>query len=243
MSIKVAVWIMLVVVTVLSAQTDDVEAKKHYRVGIVALENNDLSIAADQFRQALKLAPNNALIYFQLAIICSKQDDPIDGLSNLKKARERGLPEKEASAAEELEAKLTYALEERKQLSLIWLFGQWHAGSDYSSCSSFDWDLIIDNETKESLTGKLVYTWTYNCNEKYNTHTNSWDARISNRGFPPGSARGDFKYIGCSGDCSRFGVQFNSFQADIEKRGNRQIFVSGQENGDKRTKFSILDRR
>ncbi len=51
-----------------SAQNDEAEAKRHYRVGLVALENNDLSVAADEFREASKLAPNIALVNYYLAI-------------------------------------------------------------------------------------------------------------------------------------------------------------------------------
>jgi tetratricopeptide (TPR) repeat protein len=101
------------------SQSDEAEARRHYKAGVVALENNDLSVAADEFREALKFAPSKALVHYNLAIVLSKQNNPADGLTSVKKAIQLGLPEKEADEAEDLEASSPTHLSVARALTLV----------------------------------------------------------------------------------------------------------------------------
>jgi tetratricopeptide (TPR) repeat protein len=92
-------------------------------VALVALKNNDLEVAADELKQAADLAPNNALVLYNLAVVQSKQGDAQAGLKNLQRALAIGLPKKEKEAAENLEADLTYAA--KKQVPLSIFIGRW----------------------------------------------------------------------------------------------------------------------
>ena len=85
------------------------EAQKHYRIALEALKNDDLATASDELTSAAELAPKNALIWYNLAVVESKKGDesPL-ALQHLQKANSLGLPSSVKSDAEELEAKLSY---------------------------------------------------------------------------------------------------------------------------------------
>jgi Tfp pilus assembly protein PilF len=68
------------------------EAQKHYRIALEALKNNDFSTAADELIAASKLAPKNALIWYNLAVVESKKGDSASALQHLHKAQSLGLP-------------------------------------------------------------------------------------------------------------------------------------------------------
>ena len=50
-------------------RSDEEQARKHYRVALEALKNNDLESAAEELSKAAELAPNNALILYNLAVV------------------------------------------------------------------------------------------------------------------------------------------------------------------------------
>jgi hypothetical protein len=52
---------------------DQREAQKHYRIALEALKDNDFATAADELTAASKLAPKNALIWYNLAVVESKK--------------------------------------------------------------------------------------------------------------------------------------------------------------------------
>jgi tetratricopeptide (TPR) repeat protein len=243
--------------------TDDAEAKKHYRVGLVALENNDLTVAADEFRQASQLAPTNALVHYYLAVVLSKQDKPSDGLQSLRKAIQLGLPEKESAAGEELEAKLTYALKRLQNLRIDWLNSAWGVSTSQGAGTAGLCHDAVDREWKlslsrspdgQSLQGTLTYTHTRtsewapvspespvrDCGRRYFQWVDTWNAVIT-QADQSGKANADFKYVGCNGACNQEDWRWNSWQSVIEKRGEDQIFVPGQWNGNQAA-FTILDR-
>jgi len=244
------------------AQADDAEAKKHYRVGLVALENNDLSVAADEFRQASRLAPNNALIDYYLAVVFSKQGKPSDGLEILRKAITLGLPEKEAAAAEDLEAKLTYDLKRRENLTISWLSGSWGVdkrerenGPTCYKDMVRSWRLTVSPSSgSETLRGKLTYrfeataipfrpesTSSYCYVREQYVWLHTWDVVVT-QSDSPGKAKVEFSYIGCEGVCARSANSWNSWQTVIEKRSENEIFVSGAERPGDASSFSILGR-
>jgi tetratricopeptide (TPR) repeat protein len=89
---------------------EEKEAQKHYRIAQEALKNNDLNTAADELKTAATLAPNNAVILYNLAVVESKKDDPKSALDHLHRATSLGLPENQQDNAAQLEAKLIYQL-------------------------------------------------------------------------------------------------------------------------------------
>ncbi len=92
------------------------EAQKHYRVALEAIKNNDFSTAADELKAASELAPKNALIWYNLAVVESKEGDSKAALDNLQKAEALGLPKTVQDEADQLEAKLSYEAK-KKELS------------------------------------------------------------------------------------------------------------------------------
>lgn len=91
------------------------EAQKHYRIALVALENNDLSTAQQELKAAADLAPGRALIWYNLAVVESKKSDPVSALNDLQKAENLGLPKSQQTDADHLEAKLTYEARKNTQ--------------------------------------------------------------------------------------------------------------------------------
>jgi len=76
-----------------SQQTADADAApRHYRAGLAALEKNDLAAAEEEMQAAVRLAPKNAMIFYQLAVIQSKRDEWQPALKNIDAARKLGLP-------------------------------------------------------------------------------------------------------------------------------------------------------
>jgi hypothetical protein len=84
------------------------EAQKHYLIALEALKNNDLTTALQELNAAAKLAPKNALIWYNLAVVESKSGNANAALDDVQKASNFGLPNPIQHDADELEAKLTY---------------------------------------------------------------------------------------------------------------------------------------
>lgn len=89
------------------------QAQLHYRIALEALKNNDLNTATAELKSASELAPNNALIWYNLAVVESNNGDANSALEHLHKALNFGLPAKQKEEADGMEAKLIY--EGRKQ--------------------------------------------------------------------------------------------------------------------------------
>jgi tetratricopeptide (TPR) repeat protein len=87
------------------------EAQKHYRIAQEALKNNDLNTASDELKTAADLAPKNALIWYNLAIVESKKGESSTGLEHLQKAEVLGIPKSLQNEADQLEAKLAYEMQ------------------------------------------------------------------------------------------------------------------------------------
>jgi hypothetical protein len=88
----------------------ETEAQKHYRIALEAIKNNDFTTASDELKKAAALAPKNALIWYNLAVVESKKGDSAPALEHLRKAESLGLPKSLRNDAEALEAKLSYAV-------------------------------------------------------------------------------------------------------------------------------------
>jgi hypothetical protein len=86
------------------------DARKHYLIALEALKNNDLPIALTELNQAAALAPDNALIWYNIAIVESRKGEPKAALDHLHKAEGLGLPASRKNEVEELNATLAYQL-------------------------------------------------------------------------------------------------------------------------------------
>jgi tetratricopeptide (TPR) repeat protein len=88
----------------------DKEARRHYLIALEALKNDDLTVALDELKQAATLAPNNALIWYNIAIVESKKGQPKSALDHLHKAQALGIPPAQSEDVEALDSHLSYQL-------------------------------------------------------------------------------------------------------------------------------------
>lgn len=95
------------------------EAQKHYRIALEAIKNNDFSTASDELKAAAELAPKNALIWYNLAVVESKNGDSAPALEHLQKAETLGLPKTLRNDADQLDAKLSYEAKRRAKLQSL----------------------------------------------------------------------------------------------------------------------------
>lgn len=87
------------------------ESQKHYVKAQEALRNKDLNTASEELLIASTLAPRNALIWYDLAVVESKQQHAKAALNHIRKAMSLGLPANEKGSAETLSAELQNRLE------------------------------------------------------------------------------------------------------------------------------------
>jgi hypothetical protein len=85
------------------------EAQFHYRVARVALDKNDLTVAARELNEAARLAPSNALVWYYLGFVESQRGNPTAAVEHTRRALRLGLPPKEKEEAEQLVAEATYS--------------------------------------------------------------------------------------------------------------------------------------
>jgi hypothetical protein len=95
------------------------EARKHYRTALEALKNDDWDIALKELNSAAELTPKNALIWYNVAVVESKKGDPGPALEHLRKAASLGLPKGMQDDADQLEAKLSYAVQKAAEQAEI----------------------------------------------------------------------------------------------------------------------------
>jgi hypothetical protein len=82
------------------------QAKQHYQSAVAAINKNDWQTAKSELLQAERLAPNNALVHYDLALAYSHTGQNKSALSELNKALQLGLPAEQKQAAEQLKLKL-----------------------------------------------------------------------------------------------------------------------------------------
>jgi hypothetical protein len=92
------------------------EAQKHYRIALEAIKNNDFATASDELKTAADLAPKNALIWYNLAVVESKKSESAPALEHLQKAESFGLPKSLRNDADQLEARLSYDVKRKAKL-------------------------------------------------------------------------------------------------------------------------------
>jgi hypothetical protein len=82
---------------------------------MIALKNHDLAVAEAEFTKASELAPDNALVQYNLAIVESQSGHTEEAMTHLKRAEKLGLSGDTANHAENLDAELDYRLQKAHQ--------------------------------------------------------------------------------------------------------------------------------
>src|SRR5580693_416990 len=90
------------------AQTADTTtlAKQHYKNAVAAITKSDWQTAKSELIQAAKLAPQNALIHYDLALAYSHTGEAKSAELEVNKALKLGLPQEQKRAAEQLKDQL-----------------------------------------------------------------------------------------------------------------------------------------
>ena len=83
------------------------EAKQHYQNAVVAIGKSDWLTAKNELLQAEKLAPNNALVHYDLALAYSHTGQVKSAQAELDKSLQLGLPTEQKQAAEHLKQQLS----------------------------------------------------------------------------------------------------------------------------------------
>ncbi len=120
-----------------AVSASELEARKHYRIALVAIQNNDLPTAEGELAKAVELSTKNVLMLYTLAMVESKRNNLNAADSNLAKAEKLGIPAAQKEAAENLRADIDYKLKvqakqeeaaraKRQQIEqLRWIIGSW----------------------------------------------------------------------------------------------------------------------
>jgi tetratricopeptide (TPR) repeat protein len=155
-----------------SLTPEEKEAQFHYKVALTALKNDDLEVAIRELETAANLAPSNALVQYNLAVVKSKNARPAEALINLKRAIDLGLPSDQAKAADDLLVQLTYQSQKSVSSKYSWLIGRW-IGHFTSRLRTKDLkciytndnvqaalDIARDTSNLDNLTGRFTFSAT-----------------------------------------------------------------------------------
>jgi tetratricopeptide (TPR) repeat protein len=88
------------------SSTIENKAKQHYLAAKEALANGDLDSALNELNAAAALAPGNAVIWYNVAVVESKKNNPDAAMQHLRKAIRLGLPSDLKDQALELQSSL-----------------------------------------------------------------------------------------------------------------------------------------
>lgn len=152
-----------------SSARDEKGAQFHYKVARAALKDKNFDVATRELLIAARLAPANALVQYNLAVVKSESGNPTEALTYLKRAIELGtLPDEQAKDAERRLVDLTYASER-----FSWLIGSWRAdftsrialdsAYGYASCQyegpgEFKMNVSKADDQSDALIGEILYT-------------------------------------------------------------------------------------
>jgi Flp pilus assembly protein TadD len=81
-------------------------AKQHYQNAVAAIAKNDWRSATGELVQAENLAPQNALVHYDVALVYSHTGQVKSALAELDKAVELGLPKAQEQSAKDLKKRL-----------------------------------------------------------------------------------------------------------------------------------------
>jgi FKBP-type peptidyl-prolyl cis-trans isomerase len=93
------------------------QAKQHYQNAVTAIGKSDWQIAKSELLQAEKLAPQNALVHYDLALAYSHTGQVKSAQVELNKALQLGLPAEQKQAAQQLKQRLASQAAESKNSS------------------------------------------------------------------------------------------------------------------------------
>ena len=82
------------------------EAKRHYQNAVTAIAKSDWQTAKNELLDAEKLAPENALVHYDLAVAYSHTGSPKSAQAELTKGLQLGLPAEQKHAAKQLKQQL-----------------------------------------------------------------------------------------------------------------------------------------
>lgn len=91
----------------------------HFKIAAEAIKHGDFAVAERELKRSLELAPDNALLFYNLAIVQERLDRPQEALASIERALKIGLGDSERSSATDLYARITYALEKRAREPLF----------------------------------------------------------------------------------------------------------------------------
>jgi tetratricopeptide (TPR) repeat protein len=117
---QISLFTVLVVIAVLgprSAFTQTNTAEFHYKVAIAALNDGNLDVGLQELETAAKLAPDNALVQYNLAIVKQKKGEPGEALVYLQRALSLGLPADLKVKANDLLPVWTYEVQKANQIA------------------------------------------------------------------------------------------------------------------------------
>jgi hypothetical protein len=101
-----AVLVVVAPLALAQSTTSTAEAKQHYHNAVVAIGKSDWQKAKAELVQAEKLAPQNALVHYDLALAYSHTGSSKAAQSEIDKALRLGLPPEQKQAAEQLKSSL-----------------------------------------------------------------------------------------------------------------------------------------
>jgi hypothetical protein len=147
------------------------EAERHSKTALLALENHDLRVAADELAIAKRLDPTNALVWFNSAVVLADLS-PTLANKDLKRAEELGLPAVQLKEVSALRSRIDYALAKLRR-SIV---GTWVAhdvdvdNRDYET--DFQWTFRFD-------AGNVVgaFTFTRSAPSSYSSFSRNCDPR------------------------------------------------------------------
>lgn len=118
----------------LEPSSGDPNAEEHYKTALLALNRDDVSVAAEEMNEAAKAAPQNAVVLYGLAIVQARNRHPEMALPNLENALRLGLPSPEAARAPGLLAAIRYSAKkdeaEQKKVTPLKLWGSYDSAPD-----------------------------------------------------------------------------------------------------------------
>ena len=134
------------------SQSDESKAQLHLKIAQAALSKDDLPIATEELKIAIKYAPNNATLYYDLALIKSRQGDFPQAKQLLDQAAKLGIPAELKEQTKDLLASVIYQLRSKATKVFQPYLGVWYGQMETYSHHSNDPDCTNQVESRIRLT-------------------------------------------------------------------------------------------
>ncbi|MGA9041330.1 MAG: tetratricopeptide repeat protein [Terriglobales bacterium] len=186
----VFLWFMGLVSSTAFSQSDagTAEAKQHYQNAVAAIAKSDWQTAKNELLKAVKLAPQNALVHYDLALAYSHTGQINSARAELTKALQFGLPAEQKQAAAELKQKLANASNAPGTIS-----NTKHVPSSTQESAVHALNQVITTELGVTLNNYRPYGFTYEVSTG-----KLWWERLTNSGCEqwPNGANTSFGSMG-----------------------------------------------